>query len=178
MPGGLELLGGEGDRAARLGPEGAHPSATGASSPPEGQSARSTLGERGLARGVGKDSNGGDEVSERLEKYYTSEQQEYLERRPRGRQQRIREAEAEWSELMEQVRAEMEAGTDPADGRQWLARRWMELVEEFTGGDAGIARSVGNMRQQEEAIHGIDTGEMREMMAYIQEAMAAPNRTE
>ena len=51
---------------------------------------------------------------------------------------------------MEQVRAEMEAGTDPADGRvQRLARRWMELVEEFTGGDAGIARSVGNMWQQE-----------------------------
>ena len=34
------------------------------------------------------------------------------------------------------------------------------------------------MWQQEEAIHGIDAGEMREMMAYIQEAMAAPNRME
>jgi len=120
------------------------------------------------------------EVSERLEKYYTSEQREYLQRRRQEiGQQRIREAEAEWSELMEQVRAEMEAGTDPADGRvQRLATRWMELVEEFTGGDAGIARSVGNMWQQEEAIHGIDTGEMREMMAYIQGAMAAPKRTE
>jgi DNA-binding transcriptional MerR regulator len=120
------------------------------------------------------------EVSERLEKYYTPEQREYLDRR---RQQigegSIRAAEAEWSELMEQVRAEMVAGTDPADERvQRLARRWMELVEEFTGGDAGVARSVGKMWQQEEAIHGIDTGEMREMMSYICRAMAAPKRTE
>jgi hypothetical protein len=49
----------------------------------------------------------------------------------------------------------------------------MELINEFTGGDPGIARSVGNMWQQEETIHGMDTSEMREMMEYVSKAMAA-----
>jgi DNA-binding transcriptional MerR regulator len=118
-------------------------------------------------------------MSERVEKYYTPEQLEYLEeRRRKVGEERIRQAEAEWAELIEQVRAEMEAGTDPSNERvQVLARRSMQLVEEFTGGDPGIARSLGNMWQQEENIHGIDTAEMREMMAYVSEAMAASNKS-
>ena len=114
-------------------------------------------------------------MSERLEKYYTPEQLEYLEQRRREvGEERIRRAEAEWAELIEQVRAEMEAGTDPSSERvQRLARRWMGLVQEFTGGDPGIERSVGNMWRQEETIHGIDTGSMREMMTYVSQAMAA-----
>ena len=115
------------------------------------------------------------EVSERLNRYYTPEQLEYL--RERGREvgeERIREGEAVWAELMEQVRAEMEAGTDPSDERlQALARRWMGLVGEFTGGDPGIERSLNDMWRQEENIHGIDTGEVREMGAYINRALAA-----
>jgi len=111
-------------------------------------------------------------MSERLEKYYTPEQLEYLEQRRREvGDERIRQAEAEWAELIERVRAEMEAGTDPSSERvQALAKRWMELVNEFTGGDPGIERSVGNMWRQETEIHGIDTGQMREMMAYISAA--------
>ena len=62
----------------------------------------------------------------------------------------------------------MEAGTDPSNERvQQLAKRWMELVGEFTGGNPEIERSVGNMWRQEETVHGIDTGRMREMMAYV-----------
>lgn len=112
------------------------------------------------------------EMSERFERYYTPEQLEGLgRRREEVGEERIRAAEAEWAELMEQVRREMAAGTDPSSERvQRLARRWMELVNEFTGGDPGITRSVGNMWQQEENIHGIDTAEMREMMAYISRA--------
>ena len=117
------------------------------------------------------------EMSERLNKYYTPEQLEYLEARGREvGEERIREGEAEWAELMERVRAEMEAGTDPSDERvRALARRWMELVREFTGGDPGIERSLSNMWQQEENIHGIDTSEVREMGAYINRALAAPH---
>jgi DNA-binding transcriptional MerR regulator len=119
-------------------------------------------------------------MSERLEKYYTPEQLEALERRRQELgEERIRAVEAEWSELIERVRAEMEAGTDPAGERvQRLAKRWMELVSEFTGGDPGIERSVGNMWQQEESIHGIDTGQMREMMEYISSAMAVSKKPE
>jgi DNA-binding transcriptional MerR regulator len=114
-------------------------------------------------------------MSERLEKHYTPEQLEYLEQRRREvGEERIRQAEAEWAELIERVRAEMEAGTDPSSERvQALAGRWMELVQEFTGGDAGIERSLGNMYRQEVEIHGMDTSSMREMMAYVSRAMAA-----
>jgi hypothetical protein len=68
----------------------------------------------------------------------------------------------------------MEAGTDPANERvQLLAQRWMELVQEFTGGNPGIERPVGRMWQEEENIHGIETRPMREMLEYISRAMAA-----
>jgi hypothetical protein len=49
----------------------------------------------------------------------------------------------------------------------------MELVDEFTGGDPGIERSVSCMWQQEENIHGIDTREMQVMMAYLSRARVA-----
>jgi DNA-binding transcriptional MerR regulator len=118
------------------------------------------------------------EMSERVEKYYTPDQLEYLagRRRELG-EKRIRAAEEEWPKLIEAVRTEMEAGTDPHSDRvQRLARRWMELVEEFTGGNPGIARSVGNMWQQEQDVHGIDTREIREMMEYVSRARAASDR--
>ena len=118
------------------------------------------------------------EMSEKIEKYYTTEQLGALEgRRQAVGQERIRAVEAEWADLMEQVRKEMEAGTDPADERvQRLAARWMGLVAEFTGGDPGIERSLGNVWRQEETIHGVDTAEMRGMMQYISRASAASNR--
>lgn len=117
------------------------------------------------------------EMSERLHRYYTPDQLEYLaERRREFGEERIREAEAEWAEIIELVRAEMEANTDPTDERvQALARRSMELIDEFTGGDPGIEGSLSNMWQQEENIQGIDTREMREMMAYLSRVRAASN---
>ena len=120
------------------------------------------------------------EMSERIERYYTPEQLEYLEQRRREfGEERIRAAEKEWPELIEQVRAEMEAGTDSAEERvQLLARRWMELVQEFTGGDPGIERSLGNMWRQEESIHGMETGPMRELGEYVSRALAASERSE
>ncbi len=119
-------------------------------------------------------------MSERLEKYYTPEQREELEQRRRSLgEERIRQAEAEWTELMAQVRVEMEKGTDPSNERvRLLAGRWMELVKEFTNGDPGIERSVGNMWRREETIHGIQTRQMREMMEYISKATAASPKPE
>ncbi|HKZ27538.1 MAG TPA: MerR family transcriptional regulator [Rubrobacteraceae bacterium] len=120
------------------------------------------------------------EMSERIERYYTPEQLEYLEQRRRELgEERIRASEEEWPELIEQVRAEMEAGTDPADERvQLLAQRWIELIQEFTGGDPGIERSLGNMWRQEESIHGMETGPMRELGEYVSRALAASERSE
>jgi hypothetical protein len=114
-------------------------------------------------------------MSENIEKHYTAEQLEQLERRRRELgEERIREVEAEWPRLIEQVEAEMEAGTDPANERmQQLARRWMELVEEFTGGDPGISQSLGNVWQEQESVGGMEAEHMRELMDYIGKANAA-----
>jgi DNA-binding transcriptional MerR regulator len=115
-----------------------------------------------------------------IEKYYTPEQLAGLkERREQIGEERIRQVEAEWQELMDEVRAEMNQGTDPASERvQRLAARWTGLVEEFTNNDPGIERAVGKMWQQEENIHGIDTRRMREMMEYISKASAARKQSE
>ena len=115
------------------------------------------------------------EVTNMIGKYYTPEQMEQMkQRREMLGEDHIRQAEAEWPELMAKVQAEMDRGTDPADERvQALARRWKELVEEFTGGDPGIAKSVGRMWQEETTIHGMDTGNMRSLMGYVQKAWAA-----
>lgn len=109
-----------------------------------------------------------------FEKYYTPEQLDQLKRRAEQvGEARIREVEAEWPALMAEVRAEMEKGTDPADPvMQALARRWKGLVEEFTGGDPGIARSLGNLYKNEEVVQGMDVAPMREMMTYVGKALA------
>ena len=120
------------------------------------------------------------EMSDRLEKYYSPQQLEELEQRRRMLgEESIRQAEEEWSQLIEDVRTEMEKGTDPASERvQPLARRWMELVHAFTAGDPQIERSLANMWQQEQTIHGIDTRSMRQMMEYISRAAAASDHEE
>lgn len=108
-----------------------------------------------------------------FEKYYTEEQLSALaRRREQIGEERIREVEAEWPRLMAEVQAEMEKGTDPrSETVRALARRWMALVEEFTGGDPGIRQSLGTMYESESQVHGMETGPMREMMAYIKQSL-------
>ncbi len=115
------------------------------------------------------------EVTNMVGKYYTPEQMEQLKQRGEMLgEDHIRQVESEWPELIAKVQAEMDKGTDPADERvQALARRWKELVEEFTGGDPGITKSLGNLWQGETTVHGMDTGNMRGLMGYVQKAWAA-----
>ena len=110
-----------------------------------------------------------------IEKYYTPEQLETLRQRAEiVSPERIRQVEVEWPELMAAVQAAMDAGTDPADPAvQQLARRWVALVEEFTGGDPGIYRSLKAMWENESTIHGMETQPVRAMKAYIDKALAA-----
>jgi DNA-binding transcriptional MerR regulator len=91
------------------------------------------------------------EVTTMFEKYYTPEQLESLKKRAEQLgPEKIRAAEEEWPKLIAAVRAEMDKGTDPKDPRvQALARRWNELILEFTGGDAGITRSLSNFYRGE-----------------------------
>ena len=112
----------------------------------------------------------------RMEKHYTEEQLDYLKERARTvGEERIREAEAEWPQLIEQVRAELDKGTDPASERvQLLARRWMALVNEFTGGNPEIEK-VLRARYQEDPTVGRPDGNTRmlEYIEYISKALAA-----
>jgi DNA-binding transcriptional MerR regulator len=109
-----------------------------------------------------------------MEKYYTPEQRDEL--RTRGAQlgeEWIRQVEAEWPTLIEQVRAERDKGTPPTDERvRQLARRWVELVNEFTGDDPGITQSLGRTWRQEQVIHGMGTASMRELMECVLRALA------
>jgi DNA-binding transcriptional MerR regulator len=115
-----------------------------------------------------------------VEKYYTPEQLEYLkQRREIVGEERIREVEAEWPKLMADVRAEIDKGTDPSDPHvQALAHRWMGLVREFTGGDPGIAQSVGRMfnREAPQEIHPSIPADIHELFAYVAKAMEAANK--
>ena len=118
-----------------------------------------------------------------IESYYTPEQLDDLKKR--GEQlgeERIQQSQEEWAELIAQVRAEMDKGTDPsAPEVQAMARRWMALVNEFTGGDPGIERSLGRLwKEQGDTIaaqHDSRTtpGASTE---YIGRAMAAARATE
>jgi MerR family transcriptional regulator, thiopeptide resistance regulator len=113
-----------------------------------------------------------------IESYYTPEQLDDLKKRGEqlGRE-RIERSHEEWAELIAEVRAEKEKGTDPsAPEVQAMARRWMSLIGAFTGGDPGIERSLGRLwEEQGDAIvaqHG-SRYDARDVMEYIGRAMAA-----
>jgi hypothetical protein len=59
---------------------------------------------------------------------------------------------------------------------QQLARRWMGLAGEFTGGNPGIEKSVGRMWKEETNIAGFDTANMRKLMEYVGKAMQAAKK--
>lgn len=117
------------------------------------------------------------EAMNMFEKYYTPEQLQQLEERKKSLgEERIRQVEQEWPQLIAQVRAEMDKGTDPAsETMQRLSKRWMELVHEFTGGDPGIAQSVKNLYRNETSVQQ-RTGLDPEIMTYVNQAVAASRK--
>ncbi|MGJ3245179.1 MAG: MerR family transcriptional regulator [Elainellaceae cyanobacterium] len=115
------------------------------------------------------------EAMNMFEKYYTPEQLETLRQRQETLgEEHIRQAQADWQDLIEQARAEMAKGTDPAsEPVKALAQRSIELIQAFTGGDPGIEQSLNQMYQQEQpevvsrgAIDGA-------VMQYLSRARAA-----
>lgn len=107
-----------------------------------------------------------------FDKYFTPDQQKTLHKRaeelgPQG----MEAAQREWPQLISDVKAEFERGTDPADPRvQALAKRWMELVQAFSGGDPAIEQSVRTMYRSEPAAtkrFGVDP----RLFEYIGKAM-------
>ena len=110
------------------------------------------------------------------EQHFTPEQQEFIRRRREiVGEDRIRRVEQhEWPTLIAEVKTEMDKGTEPSNPRvRDLAKRWKSLVEEFTGGNSGVAEGV--RRQYVEPgpnpaeRHGMPL--TREMFEYIGRAM-------
>lgn len=112
------------------------------------------------------------EVMNMFDRYYTKEQLDTLAaRREMLGEDTMKEVQEEWPRLIAAVKDEMQRGTDPKDPKvQALAKRWQELIEMFTGGDAGILQSLQNLYQGEPQVarqHGPDAG----MSEYIQRAL-------
>ena len=84
--------------------------------------------------------------------------------------------QAEWGVIIPTVRDAMARGVDPTSPEILaVARRWMALVNEFTGGDAAIASSVRTMYEHEgpalqEKLGNVPTPEM---FPYMAKAFAA-----
>jgi DNA-binding transcriptional MerR regulator len=115
------------------------------------------------------------EATMKVEDYYTPEQLEYLKNRGEllG-EETIRSVEREWPELIAKMRSAMERGADPSSEEvKALAKRWAELVEMFTGGDAGVTQSLSNFyrdRAGDGGFMGIDGS----LMEYVGKAMGRP----
>jgi len=109
-----------------------------------------------------------------FDKHFTPEQLKDLhERGEKLGAARIKAVQEEWPLLIRQVRQQMENGADPAsDAVQELARRWTSLITEFSGGDAGIERSLGKMYNQQPEV-GRQFGLDPAIFAYIGKANAA-----
>jgi DNA-binding transcriptional MerR regulator len=113
------------------------------------------------------------------QRYYTPEQLEQLEQRRRALgEEAIRDVEREWAEIFATLRAEMDAGTDPADAKlRPLAERGRELVAMFTGGDPGITSALKEMWANEDPEQVSDGMVDAEVMAYygkVQARQATP----
>lgn len=120
------------------------------------------------------------EVTNMVEKYYPPEQQEYLKsRRQELGEQRILQVETEWQELIQQARTAMENDHDPAsEPVQALARRWLELIQEFTGGDAEIEKSMNTMYCEEGAETASQGAFDSAVMEYVSRAISSLTQLE
>lgn len=112
-----------------------------------------------------------------FEKYYTPEQlNELNQRQQQLGEEGMNQVQQEWSDLIAQVQSQMAKGSDPAsEPMQRLAKQWKSLVNEFTGGNPEMAKSLNKM-YQEEAVEVASRGAIdTQMSEYIGQAMAALN---
>jgi DNA-binding transcriptional MerR regulator len=110
------------------------------------------------------------------ERYYTPEQLQGLEQRRQALgDDAIREVEREWAQIFATLRAELDAGTDPADPKlRPLAERGRELVAMFTGGDPGITTALKQMWEKEDpetVSHGMVDAEVWDYYGKVQAAV-------
>jgi DNA-binding transcriptional MerR regulator len=104
------------------------------------------------------------------EKYFTQEQIEQL----RNRAAQLPTAEA-WRDVAAAVRGEFDKGTPPAaPSMQALARKWRDLVNGITGGDAGIRQGLVALHNAEADVAARFFGPVVDdsVLKYIAEAVS------
>jgi DNA-binding transcriptional MerR regulator len=114
------------------------------------------------------------ECTTTLDREFTTEERREIQLRgERLGSEHITAVQAEWPVLIARVRVEMLRGTEPTDERALtLARRWRDLVREFTGGNPSIERKVraSFIAEPERMVRsGLDT----EILAYVNGAIRA-----
>ncbi|HVC16183.1 MAG TPA: MerR family transcriptional regulator [Rhodanobacter sp.] len=114
------------------------------------------------------------EASTIMEKYFTTEQLGTIKQR--GEMlgaERIHEVELAWPQVIAGMMAAMQLNKDPASEEvRLLAQKWRSLVREFTGGDAGIQRSLNGMFCEQPDTMQQHTGIDPALMAYACRAIA------
>lgn len=116
------------------------------------------------------------DVDETVKQYFSEAQlTELVERREQVGEQAISDVESGWGDLLPRVTAAVESGMDPASPQaQAMAQQWMDLLEQFHGGDDGLRESLYRMQaenaDQIEQEHG---GPSPAQMDFIAQANAA-----
>lgn len=114
------------------------------------------------------------------EKYFTPEQLALIEsRREEAGEELLRQRQEEWADLIADVRAEMDARTDPTTAKvQKLVKRWVEMVNATTAGDPAIEKALKRLWEEQgdtlAAQHGSQY-DPRPVFGYIAKAIAASN---
>lgn len=114
-------------------------------------------------------------MTETFRNYFTDEQIAALQqRRERLGEDYVTQVQAEWPQLAAKVQAEMDAGTDPAEPRvRELAKRWMELLEAFDGGDPDLREANFRMRADNAEEVQRAGGPSEELVEYVTRANQA-----
>jgi DNA-binding transcriptional MerR regulator len=107
-------------------------------------------------------------MEEWSKQYYSEEQRNKLAEWGKGftEEDQIK-ANQQWSTVTAELKRLVSTGADPAGTEaQALAHQWQDLIEQFTHGDAGITKSLGNMYK---SISQLPAGEAPYAMPYNQE---------
>jgi DNA-binding transcriptional MerR regulator len=116
------------------------------------------------------------EVMAMFEQYYTPEQLEQLrQRKEMVGEERIRQVEQEWREIFAQLRTLMDQGTPPSSPPALeIARRCQGLIQEFTGGDPGVEKSLNALyRDNPTAMNQFGYDVDQSLSEYMGQIMAA-----
>jgi hypothetical protein len=115
-------------------------------------------------------------VDDTVKKYFSDKQlADLAERRERLGENIITNVQDAWPGLIDRVQAIVDAGVDPsASEAQLLAAEWMELLEQFHGGDEELRASLH--RLQAENAHQMEQqygGPSPALLEFIKAANAA-----